>query len=127
MLNPGAPAASRLAPPAIAPAAQNVRRLPAIEVCGWAALLCLLAIRLPSLVEPAGADQGLYAYVGERILDGWIPYRDAWDQKPPAVHCAYALLLRAWPDLRVVNLADLAVTALVSLQLVALSSALTGS
>ena len=49
------------------------------------ALACvLLAVRLPSLVQPMGADQGLYAYVGERILAGDLPYRDAWDQKPPA-------------------------------------------
>ena len=50
----------------------------------------LLLLRLPSLVQPMGADQGLYAYVGERILAGDLPYRDAWDQKPPAIHYAYA-------------------------------------
>ena len=33
-----------------------------------------------------GADQSLYAYVGERIRAGGLPYRDAWDQKPPAIH-----------------------------------------
>ena len=37
-----------------------------------------------------GADQALYAYVGERILAGALPYRDAWDQKPPAMHFTYA-------------------------------------
>ena len=57
------------------------------------ALACvLLAVRLPSLVQPMGADQGLYAYAGERILTGGLPYRDAWDQKPPAVHLSYALM-----------------------------------
>ena len=59
----------------------------------------LLVVRLPSLVQPMGADQGLYAYVGERIRAGGLPYRDAWDQKPPAIHftlrrpCA-----RVWPS-----------------------------
>jgi 4-amino-4-deoxy-L-arabinose transferase-like glycosyltransferase len=52
----------------------------------------LLIVRLPSLVQPMGADQGLYAYVGERILAGGLPYRDAWDQKPPAIHFTYALM-----------------------------------
>jgi len=52
----------------------------------------LIVLRLPSLVQPMGADQALYAYVGERILDGGLPYRDAWDQKPPAVHFVYAAL-----------------------------------
>ena len=42
-----------------------------------------------------GADQGLYAYVGERILAGDLPYRDAWDQKPPAIHFTYAADARA--------------------------------
>ena len=38
------------------------------------ALACaLLLLRLPSLVQPMGADQGLYAYVGERILAGDLP------------------------------------------------------
>ena len=54
------------------------------------ALACvLLAVRLPSLVQPMGADQGLYAYVGEGVRSGELPYRDAWDQKPPAIHVAY--------------------------------------
>lgn len=57
------------------------------------ALACaLLLLRLPAVVQPMGADQGLYAYVGERILAGDLPYRDAWDQKPPAIHYAYALM-----------------------------------
>jgi hypothetical protein len=72
------------------------------------ALACvLLAVRLPSLVQPMGADQGLYAYVGERILAGELPYRDAWDQKPPAVHVAYAAMRAAWPHDSAVPAADL--------------------
>ena len=55
------------------------------------------ALRLPSLVQPMGADQALYAYVGERILAGGLPYRDAWDQKPPAIHFLYAGLRAVWP------------------------------
>ena len=43
----------------------------------------LLIVRLPSLAQPMGSDQGLYAYVGERIRHGELAYRDAWDQKPP--------------------------------------------
>jgi hypothetical protein len=50
----------------------------------------LLIVRLPSLVQPMGPDQALYAYVGERILHGDLAYRDAWDQKPPGVHYVYA-------------------------------------
>ena len=57
----------------------------------------LLIVRLPSLAQPMGADQGLYAYVGERIRHGGVPYVDAWDQKPPAIHYTYAALRAIWP------------------------------
>ena len=52
----------------------------------------LFIVRLPSLVQPMGPDQGLYAYVGERILHGELAYRDAWDQKSPGIHYVYAAL-----------------------------------
>ena len=75
------------------------------------ALACvLLAVRLPSLVQPMGADQALYAYVGERVLDGGVPYRDAWDQKPPAIHVAYAVMRGLWPHPSAVPAADLGMT-----------------
>jgi hypothetical protein len=68
----------------------------------------LLLIRLPSLVQPMGADQSLYAYVGEQIGAGGLPYRDAWDQKPPAIHFLYAGLRTVWPGDGAVPFADLA-------------------
>ena len=70
------------------------------------AFLALAALRLPAVVQPAGGDQGLYAYVGQRILAGELPYRDAWDQKPPAIHFAYAAMQAVWSDLRVVAVTD---------------------
>lgn len=92
------------------------------------ALVCaLLAVRLPSLVQPMGADQGLYAYVGERILDGGLPYRDAWDQKPPAIHVAYAAMRAAWPHASAVPAADLAMAAAAAALLWRLGTVLAGS
>lgn len=38
-----------------------------------------------------GRDQGIYAVVGRKILDGGMPYRDAWDFKPPGIFLVYAL------------------------------------
>jgi hypothetical protein len=73
----------------------------------------LLIVRLPSLVQPMGPDQGLYAYVGERILHGELAYRDAWDQKPPGIHYVYAGLRRLSSRDVVVPAADLAAAALV--------------
>src|SRR5262245_37060088 len=74
----------------------------------------LLLIRLPSLVQPMGADQSLYAYVGERVRAGGLPYRDAWDQKPPAIHFLYAGLRTIWADDAVVPAADLVAAATVA-------------
>lgn len=89
------------------------------------ALACvLLILRVPSLAQPMGADQGLYAYVGERILAGDIPYRDAWDQKPPAIHYAYALMRAVWPHDAVVPAVDLGLAIVVAGLLVALGAAL---
>lgn len=90
-------------------------------------LLALVAIRLPSLVEPAGADQGLYAYVGQRINAGVVPYHDAWDQKPPAIHFIYAALWRIWPDESVVAAADLVAAAFVATLLVILGRRTVGT
>jgi Dolichyl-phosphate-mannose-protein mannosyltransferase len=70
--------------------------------------VALCAMRLPSLVQPMGSDQALYAYVGDRLRAGDIPYRDAWDQKPPAIHFLYAGLRALWAGDAVVPAADLA-------------------
>jgi hypothetical protein len=75
----------------------------------WLLFTLLVLVRVPSIAQPAGGDQGLYAYVGQRILQGDVPYRDAWDQKPPGVHYTYALMWAIWPDERVVAAADLLV------------------
>lgn len=89
----------------------------------------LLALRLPSLVQPMGADQALYAYVGDRILEGGVPYRDAWDQKPPAIHYTYAILRAVWPHDSAVAAADLVLAGVTAALLywVARSSAAAGT
>jgi 4-amino-4-deoxy-L-arabinose transferase-like glycosyltransferase len=65
---------------------------------GWwfpAALLavCALPVLLyvPFLHEPFMRDEGFYASVAQSMLDGGIPYRDAFDNKPPIVFAHYAL------------------------------------
>ena len=86
----------------------------------------LLIIRLPSLAQPMGSDQGLYAYVGERIRHGEIAYRDAWDQKPPGIHYVYAALRAASPRDLIVPAADLAAAALVAALVWAIGSRIGG-
>lgn len=54
--------------------------------------ICLLPILLyvPFMSEPFFRDEGVYASVGQLILDGGIPYRDAFDNKPPLIYGWYA-------------------------------------
>jgi hypothetical protein len=89
-------------------------------------VVALLLVRLPSVVQPAGGDQGIYAYIGQSILKGEVPYRDAWDQKPPGVHLTYAAMLGLWRNDSVVAATDLVVAALVAVLLVPLGRRLTG-
>jgi hypothetical protein len=91
----------------------------------WTALfvvvfLALAVLRLPSLVQPSGNDQGLYAYVGQQVARGGVPYRDAWDQKPPGIHLAYAVMYTIWPHDPVVPATDLLAAVAAALLLVAL-------
>lgn len=82
--------------------------------------LVILLTRLPTLVQPAGGDQGLYAYAGARILEGATPYVDVWDQKPPGIQYLYAALLFLWPHESVVPLADLLATVAIAWMLILL-------
>jgi len=54
-------------------------------------LAVTLAMTAPALVLIPGRDSGVYLYVGQGILAGEVPYRDAWDHKPPLIHFIYAL------------------------------------
>jgi len=51
-------------------------------------------IRLNLFQIPFERDEGGWAYIGRLILTGTgVPYKDAFDHKPPGVHFMYALLL----------------------------------
>lgn len=52
--------------------------------------LAAILIRLPYLAEPFDTDEGGYAYIARALLDGLVPYRDAWDNKPPLIFVVYA-------------------------------------
>ncbi|HEY5625149.1 MAG TPA: glycosyltransferase family 39 protein, partial [Dehalococcoidia bacterium] len=57
------------------------------------AAICAIPVVLyiPFLAEPFFRDEGLYAAVAQMILDGEVPYRDAFDNKPPMIFAWYAL------------------------------------
>src|SRR5262245_53486027 len=84
------------------------------------AMLLLVAARLPAIAQPAGNDQHLYLYTGQRVFEGAVPYVDAWDQKPPGIFFLYGALWQVWPRESVVAVADLGVAAITAWLLVAL-------
>ncbi len=55
-------------------------------------------ILAPALLYPYGRDQAVFAYMGRVIADGGMPYRDAWDLKPPGIYLLYALVALLTPD-----------------------------
>ncbi len=55
----------------------------------WVVLVGGLALS-PALLNP-WSDSSAYAYVAQVIRDGGLPYRDAWDHKPPLIYALDAL------------------------------------
>jgi hypothetical protein len=87
--------------------------------CVWtgAALLVTLAASLPlspALLNP-WSDSSAYAYVGQVIVHGGLPYRDAWDHKPPLTFYLNALAFGLFGEnhwaLWLLRVATVAVTA----------------
>ncbi|WP_437776804.1 glycosyltransferase family 39 protein [Sorangium sp. So ce1097] len=80
---PSEAASERLAagPPRVA----GARAIAAISIGAIAFLL------LQILTYGHGRDQGIYAMVARAVLDGGMPYRDAFDFKPPGIFLLYAL------------------------------------
>ena len=62
---------------------------------GWiAAAVLACALRAPVADLPFERDEGEYAYIAQRWLAGDVPYRDAFDQKPPGVFAFYAVTMK---------------------------------
>jgi len=61
----------------------------------WVALALavgvFIALRAVSAAVPLERDEGEYAYFAQRILQGDVPYRDMFNQKPPSVFLAYLI------------------------------------
>ena len=49
----------------------------------------------PACAKVPGRDAGVFLYIGDRILNGGIPYLDVWDHKPPVIYFinAFGLLV----------------------------------
>lgn len=69
---------------------------PVSDVRGWAwpewlALAFVLLCGLPTLMWPLSLDQAAFSYVGREWAEGGLPYRDAWDIKPPGIFLLYGI------------------------------------
>src|SRR4026208_2129274 len=60
-----------------------------------AMLLMLLVLTVLVQANPGtripGRDYGFYVYIGDQIVHGKLPYRDAWESKPPAIFYVNAI------------------------------------
>jgi len=54
-----------------------------------------VALRWPIAGIPLDRDEGGYAYIAQRWLQGEVPYRESFDQKTPGLYAAYAVIERA--------------------------------
>ncbi len=59
-------------------------------LAGFGALYVLLPMS-PLFLALSYRDAGVFQYIGWRILNGEIPYRDIWDHKPPLIYYLNAL------------------------------------
>ncbi|HEY6555976.1 MAG TPA: glycosyltransferase family 39 protein [Polyangiaceae bacterium] len=59
-----------------------------LVILAWATILFSVA---QIVLFGFGRDQSIYAVVADAIQAGQMPYRDAWDFKPPGIHLVYAL------------------------------------
>lgn len=74
-----------------------------------------LLVGLPSIAWPLGRDQSIFATTAWRMMNGALPYRDAFTFKPPGTLAVYALAEGLFGPsmmgIRVVDLGILALTA----------------
>lgn len=79
----------------------------------WAlVIVLLLGLRVPAFARPTGGDQGLYTYIAQRVMHGGVPYRDAFEQKPPAIFLIYGVGQLVWRQPSVSAFVDLIASAL---------------
>ena len=95
------------------------------EAPGAAILLVLAAlVLLPGLLLGPYQDAGIFATIGEQLARGELPYRDAWDHKPPGTYViaavASALPGPTWPAFWATAVVWLAATGVVIRKVVGL-------
>ena len=82
--------------------AKPVRKTPEAQTPAWQKdiprylafliVLCFLLIRIGFREIPIERDEGSYAYMGQLVMKGEVPYRDFYEMKPPALYYTYGVL-----------------------------------
>src|ERR1043166_8197645 len=60
------------------------------------AVVAAFALRIPSIAEPLGIDQSLWASAVRGISHGQRLYRDGWEQPPPGIYWTYLSAFRVF-------------------------------
>ncbi len=101
----------------VRPPAEVLPRLTIRDPDQWLAIVCWLVVAFASLsilLFSFGRDQGIYAVVADVMLKGGMPYRDAWDFKPPGIFLAYgfaqALFGKSMLSIRLLEVVGLVAT-----------------
>jgi hypothetical protein len=61
------------------------------QVLAVSCVLGVLCVSVLVLTFPFGRDQGIFAVIGEGLLNGQMPYRDLWDVKTPGIFFVFAI------------------------------------
>ena len=90
--------------------------------------LAVLLFGLHTLAYPFRRDHGEFAATAQVILDGGVPYRDAWNPKPPAILYLWtAILALAGPNMVAARWLDLLAALLAAVLLTNLGRRLWGT
>ncbi|MFC1814565.1 glycosyltransferase family 39 protein [Thermodesulfobacteriota bacterium] len=57
-------------------------------------LIFVTLIRIPTIIEPWGSDQGVYGYIADGLLKGKVPYKDMYTSTGYGLYFAYALFFK---------------------------------
>ena len=92
-------------------------------------VLCIILfaglIRIPSLTQPLGPDQGIMSVIGEGILQGGLPYRDYWEMASPAIFFTYALMFKTFGvSMTAIPITDILVSMLTTFLIFILASSI---
>lgn len=78
-------------PPSESPRAPDADMRRVIGAASWLAVFVIVACASLILTFDHGRDQSIYSLVAREVLAGRMPYKDAFDFKPPGIFLVYAL------------------------------------